>query len=77
MMGGGNYPWGFNIIYLRRMRTYGLTNVGLDCADLLLGNSLPDLGQPDHGAGVHDSVAKGVGVVPAHGVHAPVRRPGV
>ena len=30
-------------------------------------------GHSDHGAGVHDPVAEGVRVVPAHGVHPPVR----
>ncbi len=51
------------------------TDVGLDSADLLLGHGVPDPGHPDHGAGVHDPVPEGVRVVPAHGVHAPIRRP--
>ncbi len=51
------------------------TDVGLDGADLLLGHGGPDPGHADHGAGVHDPVPEGVRVVPAHGVHAPIRRP--
>ncbi len=54
-----------------------LTDVSLDSADLLLGHSVPDPGHADHGAGVHDPVPEGVRVVPAHGVHAPIRRPEV
>jgi len=54
---------------------FALTDIRLDGADLLLGCSLPDLGHADHGARVHDPVPEGVRVVPAHGVHAPIRRP--
>ncbi len=58
-----------------RIRNTGLTDVSLDGADLLLGHGVPDPGHADHGAGVHDPVPEGVRVVPAHGVHAPIRRP--
>ena len=50
-----------------------LTDVRLDSADLLLRGNFPYLGHSDHGAGVHDPVAEGVRVVPAHGIHPPVR----